>query len=104
MAIETDLHEAASHFEDGHVEGAAAQIEDQHQLGLLLQQSVCEGGGLWLLEQLNLLQSCQFSGSAEHLASVFKRFLGNNSPYCGVSLRIREVGRYSNHGILYCYG
>ena len=74
------FHHAFEQLEDGHVEGAAAQVEDQDGGLVLLVQAVgqCRGGGF--VDQLLDLQPGQF---ASHPG--------------GLALGVAEVGRHADH-------
>ena len=75
-----DLHHALAHLQDGDIESAAAQVEDQDGLQLLLVQPVGQGRGCRLVDDAQYIESSD-------PASV----LG------GLALGVVEVGRHRDH-------
>jgi hypothetical protein len=75
-----DLHDPFAHFEDGDVEGAAAEVVDRDGLVLLLVEAVGEGGRGGLVDDAQDLE-------ARDLARV----LG------GLALGVVEVGGNRDH-------
>ncbi len=78
-----DLDDAVADLEQGHVEGAAAEVEDQDGLFLLtLVQAVGEGSGRGLVDDAQDVQAGDLPG-----------FLG------GLPLRVLEVGGDGDDGV-----
>lgn len=82
-----DLEDSVFDSQQSYVEGASSQVLDEHiflALGLLV-QSIRDRSGGRLVDDAQALQ-------ASDLRGVFG----------GLSLRVVEVGRHSDHGLLAC--
>ena len=77
-----DFEDAVGELEDGHVEGAAAEVEDEHFLLALLVDAVGECSSRRLVDDAQDVE-------ARNAARILR----------GLALSIVEVGRHRNHGI-----
>ena len=77
-----DLGHAVAHLNDGHIEGAAAQVVDHDLLVLFLINAVCQRSGSGLVDDTADVQACDGAG-----------VLG------GLTLAVVEVGRHGDDGL-----
>ena len=76
------FHNAVAHFEDGNIEGAAAEIVYDDGFVLLLIQAVSEGSRSWLIDNAHHFQAGNRTGI-----------------FGGLALCIVEVSRNGDHGL-----
>ena len=85
-----NLDDAVADIQDGHIEGAAAQIVDHDLLLLLLVQTIGQGGGSGLVDDPLYIQACDLTGILGGLTLGIGKVSGDGDDSLGN--RLTQIG------------